>query len=162
MKRKSIVYIVISLVIISSIFVWVHNLSKTSTPDRLIAKLERAVNQQNKELLVECFPKFMRRDISMKVSENKMKEFYNNVIGVKKLKFQIINQSDMDSQSVKKHEEIIEKQYGVYVNLTDYQLIQVKYHENFETPIYEIVKIDGSYYIYCGGYYPSPIEYFFE
>lgn len=60
----------------------------------------------------------------------------------------------------KQVQKIKRKKSIISIKLADYQLIQVKYHEDFETPTYEIIKIGKNYYLYSGGYYPSPISYF--
>ena len=162
MRRKKIIVVIIVLIIMSIIFVVVCSSKKITTPEKLIDKLEKAINQHNKEILIESFPDFMKSDMVERISQDKMEEFYNNVIGDKALDFQIISKNKTDLESAKILEEIIENEYKININITDYQLIQIKYHEDFETPVYEIIKVDGEYYLYSGGDYPSPIVYFYD
>lgn len=57
-----------------------------------------------------------------------MEELYNDVIGDKALDFQIVFRNKTDLESAKTLEEIIENEYEKEINITDYQLIQIKYH----------------------------------
>lgn len=162
MKKKIIIGVGIILIALCVLLVIVFNGKGNTTPQKLVEKIENAINDCDEEQLVECFPEFMRSDMSKMISQEKMKEFYNNVIQEEGgLDFQIVFISDYDLTSAKDKEEEINNQYKVNIKLADYQLIQVKYHEDFETPTYEIIKIGKNYYLYSGGYYPSPISYFF-
>lgn len=162
MKQKKVIIFIVLFVIIGIVCMLFCSRRKTTTPDKLISKLENAINKQDAELLVECFPDFMRDGISAKISQEKFEEFYNNVVADEELKFQIIEKVNMDIETVNSYIEDIKSKYGAEIDVTDYQLIQVKYHEQFETPMYEIIEIGGEYYIYSGRYYPSPIQYFFD
>ncbi len=74
----------------------------------------------------------MKGDMAERTSQDKMEEFYNDVIGDKAFHFQIIFRNKTDLGVTKTLEEIIEKEYEIGINVTDYQLIQIKYHEDFE------------------------------
>lgn len=159
MKKKFVIVIILLAVCILLIIVYKN---ENTTPQKLVDNIEKAINDCDEEKLVECFPEFMRSDMSKMISQEKVEEFYNNVIAEEGgLDFQIVFTSDYDLTSAKAKEEEINNQYNENIKLADYRQIQVKYHEDFETPIYEIIKIGKNYYLYSGGYYPSPISYFF-
>lgn len=162
MKKKVIIVVTIILIVLCVTLIVVFHGKENTTPQKLIEKIENAINDCDEEQLVECFPEFMRSDMSKMILQEKMEEFYNNVIEEEGgLDFQIVFTSDYDLTSAKAKEEEINNQYNENIKLADYQQIQVKYHEDFETPMYEIIKIGKNYYLYSGGYYPSPISYFF-
>lgn len=159
MKKKFVIVIILLAVCILLIIVYKN---ENTTPQKLVDNIEKAINDCDEEKLVECFPEFMRSDMSKMISQEKVEEFYNNVIAEEGgLDFQIVFTSDYDLTSAKAKEEEINNQYNENIKLADYRQIQVKYHEDFEPPIYEIIKIGKNYYLYSGGYYPSPISYFF-
>ena len=158
--NKKYIFILVGICVVSVLGIIVYNSRKTTSPEKLIKKLENAINECDVEKLIECFPDFMRNEVSSLVSQEKMKEFYNNVIRDNNLVFQIIHISEFDLDTIKLQEESINEKYEDGIKLADYQLIQVQYHEDSEMPIYEIIKIGKEYYLYSGGYYPSPISYF--
>lgn len=159
MKKKFVIVIILLAVCILLIIVYKN---ENTTPQKLVDNIEKAINDCDEEKLIECFPEFMRSDMSKMISQEKVEEFYNNVIAEEGgLDFQIVFTSDYDLTSAKAKEEEINNQYNENIKLADYRQIQVKYHEDFEPPIYEIIKIGKNYYLYSGGYYPSPISYFF-
>lgn len=129
MKRKKIIVLIIVLIVMSIIFVVVCFLKKATTPDKLI---EKVINQYNKELFINSFPNFMKSDMAERTSQDKMEEFYKDVIGDKVFHFQTIFRNKSDLGVTKTLEEIIENEYEIGINVTDYQLIQIKYHEDFE------------------------------
>lgn len=162
-KKLAIIGVCIVLILLCIVLVVIFRGRGNPTPQNLVKKIEKAINDCNEEQLVECFPEFMRKDMSNMISKEKMEDFYNSVIQENgDLDFQIVFISNYEITSAKAKEEEINNQYKTNIQLTDYQQIQVEYHEDFETPMYEIIKIGKNYYLYSGGYYPSPISYFFE
>ncbi|MFU2421342.1 MAG: hypothetical protein ACM677_00170 [Bacteroides sp.] len=74
----------------------------------------------------------MKSDMAERTLQDKKEEFYKDAIGDKAFHFQIIFSNKTDLGVTKTLEEIIENEYEIGINVTDYQLIQIKYHEDFE------------------------------
>lgn len=111
MKKKFVIIIILLAVCILLIIVFKNG---NTTPPKLVDNIEKAINDCDEEKLVECFPEFMRSDMSKMISQEKMKEFYNNVIQRESgLDFQIIFISDYDQTSAKDKEEEINNQYKI-------------------------------------------------
>ena len=77
---KKYIFVLVGICVVSVLGFIAYNSGRTTSPEKLIKKLENAINECDVEKLIECFPDFMKDEVSSLVSQDKMEEFYNNVI----------------------------------------------------------------------------------
>lgn len=163
MRKKT--WIMASLVIIVCILITVLTIvltnNKRSISD-LTAQLENAINEKNIEGIIDLYPDYCKDDVTKYFSQEKLNEFYNNVIvkDSKDIKIQIVYVSNFDTSSCKDIMEQISADYQDNVEIEDYQLVQIKYHDDFCKSNLQVIKIDGNYYLYFYGNIGEPLTYF--
>lgn len=128
----------------------------------LISQLEKAINEHDIEKVLELFPNYCRNDFSKQLHQDKIDDFYKNVIvkDNKDISIQILNITKYNQTSCEDIMEQILETYNENITIEDYQLVQIKYHDNFSESNLQVVKIDGSYYLYAGAFFSEPISYF--
>lgn len=131
--------------------------------DGLVAQLEDAINKHSIEGIVELFPDYNKSIFESQLSQSKLDDFYNNVIAnSNKIQIEVVGVSDFDLSEAKEIQDRINQNYEVNIEIQDYQLIVIKYHQDFAESTLEVIKIDGEYYLYIDYYVPTPIQYFIE
>lgn len=139
--------------------VWANN--KRSI-DTLISKLQNAINKRNIQNIIELYPDYCKEDVVKYFSQEKLNEFYNNVISRdnKDITIKILNVSNFDSASCNDIMDQISEDYQENITIEDYQLVQIKYHEDFGESYLQVIKIDNKYYLYFCGNIGEPLSYF--
>lgn len=154
-----------SLVIIVCILITVLTIvltnNKGSISD-LTAQLENAINEKNIEGIMDLYPDYCKDDVTKYFSQEKLNEFYNNGIvkDSKDIKIQIVYVSNFDISSCNDIMEQISEDYQDNVEIEEYQLVQIKYHDDFCESNLQVIKIDGNYYLYFYGNVGEPLTYF--
>lgn len=132
------------------------NRSGYKTTNDLLKELSKAINNPNIDKIEECYPSFVQKSLPT-LSAESIKEFHNKVGDIS---FDIIHENKVDSDEVLKQQKQINSEYNCNIKLEEYDLIICKYHEDFCETTFEMIKIDGRWYLYYGGYIPEPIQYF--
>lgn len=160
MKNKKILIIttILLLVIIVGFVLFIKKSNGFSSSDSLLTNLKSAVNNENSNKIIACYPEFIQSSLPQ-FSENKMVEFHNNVGDIS---FEITNKNKCDSESILSQQNEINEKYNCNIKLEDYQILTCKYHEGFSETSFELIKIDGKWYLYYSGYLPEPLSYFVE
>lgn len=161
MKKKK--YLLISLVIIGCILILtfvISSLNNRGTIDKLMSQLESAINKHNIESIVELYPDYYQNKVNNQLSQTKIDEFYDNVIANNKIQIEIVSVSNLDLSDAKNIQDKINQEYNTNINIQDYQLVTINYHEDFGESTFQVIKIDGEYYLYAESYLPEPIQYF--
>ncbi len=159
-KKYLIVSLIIFCIIISAFVITSSN--KRNSIDKLIAQLETALNQHNVEKIIDLYPEYYEDTITKLVSQNKLDTFYNDIIANNKIEVEILNISNSDLSDTKEIQDRINQEYNTNITVQDYQLVTIKYQENFGESILQVVKINGKYYLYAESYLGEPIQYFVE
>lgn len=161
MKKKK--YLLISLITIVCILIFtviITSVNRRRTIDDLMSQLENAINKHNIKSIVELYPDYYKNTINNQLSQTKIDEFYDNVIANNKIQIEIVNISNLDLSDAKNIQDKINQEYGTNINIQDYQLVTIDYHEDFAESTFQVIKIDGEYYLYAESYLPEPIQYF--
>jgi len=163
MKKKK--WLVGSLVIVVCISITVFAIvliNKKRSINNLISQLENAINKHDIEKIVDLYPDYCKSDVIKYFSQEKLNKFYNNVIIKDKenIKVQILNISNFDMSSCDDIMEQISKDYQKNIIIEDYQLVTLKYHDDFSESNLQVIKIDGNYYLYFYGNIGEPLSYF--
>lgn len=161
MKKKK--YLIISLVIVGCILILAFYLlfvNKRKTINKLMLQLENAINKHSIEKIIELYPDYYQDTISNQLSQSKIDDFYNNVVVANEIQIKIINVSNYDLSEAKNIQDKINQEYNSDIIIEDYQLVTIDYHENFGESAFQVVKINGEYYLYAESYLPEPIQYF--
>lgn len=137
----------------------IHN---RRTIDELISQLENAINKHDIEKIIDLYPDYCRNDAVNYFLQEKLNEFYNNVIvkDDKNINVQILNISNFDKSSCNDITEQIADDYQEKIIIEDYQLVQIKYHDDFGESYLQVIKIDGNYYLYFYGNIGEQLSYF--
>ena len=131
--------------------------------DGLVAQLEDAINKQSIEGIVELFPDYNKSIFESQLSQSKLDDFYNNVIAnSNNIQIEVVSVSEFDLSKAKEIQYRISQNYGQDIEVQDYQLLMIKYHQDFAESVLEVIKIAGEYYLYVDYYIPAPIQYFIE
>lgn len=131
--------------------------------DGLVAQLEDAINKHSIEGIVELFPDYNKSIFESQLSQSKLDDFYNNVIAnSNNIQIEVVSVSEFDLSKAKEIQYRISQNYGQDIEVQDYQLLMIKYHQDFAESVLEVIKIAGEYYLYVDYYIPSPIQYFIE
>lgn len=163
MKKKKWILAAFCLIICVFIFSSCSSSNKNERDiDTLISQLEKAINEHDIEKVLELFPNYCRDDFSEQLHQDKIDDFYKNVIvkDNKDIRIQILNISNYNQTSCEDIMEQILESYNENITIEDYQLVQIKYHDNFSESNLQVVKIDGSYYLYADAFFSEPISYF--
>lgn len=161
-NKKRLVIFAISLGCIFFFAFTIFLSSKRSTVEKLISQLENAINKHDIEKIIDLYPDYCRTDVVKYFSREKLNEFYNNVIAQdnKNIQIQILNVSNFDISSCNDIMEQIAEDYQEGIEVEDYQLVQIKYHDDFSESILHVIKIDSKYYLYFCGNIGEPLSYF--
>ena len=157
-KKMSIIIGIIILLCICAIFFILisKNSSGYKTTDDLLKELSEAINNPNIDEIEKCYPNFMQESLPT-LSDESIDEFHNKVGDIS---FDIIHENNVESDEVLKQQKQINSEYNCNIKLEEYDLVTCKYHEGFGETTFEMIKIDGRWYLYYGGYIPEPIQYF--
>ena len=161
MKKKK--YLLISLVVIGCILILtfvISSLNNRGTIDKLMSQLESAINKHNIESIVELYPDYYQNKVNNQLSQTKIDEFYDNAIANNKIQIEIVSVSNLDLSDAKNIQDKINQEYNTNINIQDYQLVTINYHKDFGESTFQVIKIDGEYYLYAESYLPEPIQYF--
>ena len=152
--------IILGCIFISIFVITICN--KRNSIDKLITQLENAINQHNAEKIVDLYPNYYKDTVEKMISQNKVDSFYNDIIADNNLKIKILNISTLELSEAKEIQDRINQKYGTNVTVQDYQLVTIKYHDNFGESTLQVIKINNEYYLYAEDYLNEPIQYFVE
>lgn len=157
-KKKQIITVIgaISLcicIVICVLIVKINNENKTI--NGLLKNLERAINSSDKNSIIRCYPDFIQNSLPT-LSDKLIKEFHEKVGNIS---FDIIKQNSIE---LKDKENEINLKYNCNIKLQEYDLVTCKYHDEFCEDVFEMIKINGRWYLYYYSHFPEPIQYFVE
>ena len=156
MKKKKIVITIVSIIaIFAVVMIAVFNSGSKST-NSLLNKLAKSVNDADGNKIENCYPEFIRGTLPI-LSNAAIKTFHDRVGNIS---FDVVNQNVCDSSDILKKQNEINKEYGCDIKLEEYNIIVCKYHKDFSETSFEMIKIDGKWYLYYGEYLPEPLSYF--
>lgn len=152
---------VIIVFLLISVFVIVLINNKRSI-NNLISQLENAINKKDIEKIIDLYPDYCKNDVISYFSQEKLNEFYDNVIvkDNKDIEISILNISNFDTSSCNDIMKQISEDYQENILIEDYQLVQIKFHDNFGESNLQVIKIDDEYYLYFYGNIGEPLSYF--
>lgn len=158
-KTSIIIGIIILLCIGAIIFILIlKNSSGYKTTNDLFKELSKAINNSNINKIEECYPSFIQKSLPT-LSTESAREFHNKVGDIS---FDITHENKVDSDELLNKQNQINSEYNCNIKLEEYDLVTCKYHEGFGETTFEMVKINGKWYLYYGGYLPEPMQYFIE
>lgn len=159
-KKMSIIIGIIILLCICAIFFMLilKNSSGYNTTNDLLKELSKAINNSNISIIEKCYPSFIQESLPT-LSTESAKEFHNKVGDIS---FDITHENNINSDEVLKQQKQINSEYNCNIKLQDYALITCKYHDNFGESTFEMIKMDGRWYLYYAGKLPEPLQYFVE
>lgn len=161
MKKKK--CLIISFVIVGCILIlnfFTLQMNKTNTIAKLMSHLENAINNHNIEKIIELYPDYYQDIVKSQLSQSKIDEFYNNVVANNEIQIKIISKSNFDLAESKNIQNKINQKYSLNIKIEDYQLVTINYHKDFGESTFQVIKINGEYYLYAESYFPEPIQYF--
>ena len=158
MKNKKILVIVIVVlfVMITIIVLFIKRSNGFKTVNSLLTNLENTINNEDSDKIIDFYPDFIKSSLP-NFSENKIKEFHNLVGDIS---FEITHQNKCNTEEILSQQDEINSEYNCNIKLEGYQILICKYHEDLGESIYELIKIDGRWYLYYLGYLPEPLNYF--
>lgn len=163
MKNKKRMFITIVIIILLCVcvifFTFVSkNRSGYNTTDDLLKELSKAINNPNIDRIEECYPSFVQKSLPT-LSAESIKEFHNKIGDIS---FDITHENKVDSDELLNKQKQINSEYNCNIKLEEYDLITCKYHDSFGESTFELIKIDGKWYLYYAGNFPEPLQYFVE
>lgn len=161
-KKKWLISFLIAIVCISITVFAIYTMNNKRSINNLMSQLENAINKHDIEKIIDLYPDYCKNDVIKYFSQEKLNEFYNNVIlnDNEKIKVKILNISNFDTSSCDDIIEQITENYQKNIKIEDYQLVVIKYHEAFSESNLQVIKIDGNYYLYFYGNIGEPLSYF--
>ena len=161
MKNKKKMSIIIGIIILLCICVifFTHvskNRNGYNTTDDLLKELSKAINNPNIDRIEECYPSFVQKSLPT-LSAESIKEFHDKVGDIS---FDITHENNVNSDEVLEQQKQINSEYNCNIKLEEYDLITCKYHNSFGESTFEVIKVDGRWYLYYDGYLPEPLQYF--
>lgn len=161
-KKKWLIGSLVAIVCISITVSAICTINNKRSINNLISQLENAINKHDIEKIIDLYPNYCKSDVIKYFSQEKLNEFYNNVIinDSEKMKVKILNISNFDTASCDDIIEQITVDYQENVIIEDYQLVTIKYHEAFSESNLQVIKIDGNYFLYFHGNIGEPLSYF--
>lgn len=161
-KKRWLIGSLITIVCISIIVFVIYTINNKRSISNLMFQLENAINKHDIEKIIDLYPDYCKRDVIKFFSQEKLNEFYNNVIinDNEKIKVQILNISNFDTSSCDDIIEQITEDYQKNIIIDDYQLVTIKYHDAFSESNLQVIKIDEKYYLYFNGNIGEPLSYF--
>ncbi len=163
MKKKNwivVIGVILVCVLITAFSIVLVNNKRTI--DNLISQLESAINKHDIEKIIELYPDYCKADVVKYFSQEKLNEFYNNVIlqDNKDITIKVLYVSNFDNSFYNDIMQQISEDYQENITIQDYQLVQIKYHDNFGESNLQVIKIDNKYYLYFYGNIGEPLSYF--
>ena len=162
MKNKKWIFIIIGIVVLCICFTAGGIIKKNNngykTTDLVLKGLERAVNNTDDNSIIKCYPEFMQKSLPV-LSYDSIKEFHDKVGNIT---FNILKQNELDSDEILSKQNDINAKYNCNIKLEGYALVACKYNDDFGETTFEMIKIDGRWYLYYDAYLPEPIQYFVE
>lgn len=158
-KTSIIIGIIILLCICATIFILnLKNSNGYKTTNDLLKELSEAINNSNINKIEECYPSFIQKSLPT-LSNESAKEFHDKVGDIS---FDIIRENKVDSDELLNKQNQINFEYNCNIKLEEYDLVTCKYHESFGETTFEMVKMNGKWYLYYGSNFPEPLQYFIE
>lgn len=156
-KKTSMIIGTIILLCICVIFCIsiIKNNNQYKTTDDLFKGLTKAVNNVDQRAIIKCFPDFIQKSLPT-LSSKSIEDFHNKVGDIN---FNIIKQNSVNT---KDKENEINSTYNCNIKLEKYDLVVCKYYKDFSETIFEVIKIDGRWYLYYYSHFPDPLQYFVE
>lgn len=161
-KEKILLISIITLVCLLTLIIAINLSNNRNTIDKLVSQLEDAINKHNIEYIIELYPDYYKETVGNQLSQIKIDEFHNNVIADNKIQIDIVKISNLDLSDAKTIQDRINQEYHIDIDIQGYQLVTIKYHENFSETTLQVVKINGEYFLYAESYLGEPIQYFTE
>lgn len=161
MKKKK--CLIVSFVIVGCVLTLIFcalQMNKRNTINKLMSHLEKAINNHNIEKIIELYPDYYQDTVRSQLSQSKIDEFYNNVVVNDDMQIEIISISNFDLSEAKNIQDKINQEYNLSTKIEDYQLVTINYHKDFGESTFQVIKINGEYYLYAESYLPEPIRYF--
>lgn len=163
MKKKK--CLIVSSMVVVCIFIIVFTIAlihNKRTINGLISQLEKAINKHDIEKIIDLYPDYCKDKVLKYFSQEKLNEFYNNVIvkDNENINIQILDITNFDISSCDGITEQIAEDYQENIIIEDYQLVIIKYHDDFSESNLQVIKIDGNYYLYFYGNIGEPLSYF--
>ena len=149
---------IIQIVFILNFILILKNNSGYKTTNDLLKELSKAINNSNISKIEECYPSFMQKSLPT-LSTESAKEFHNKLGDIS---FDITHENKVDSDELLNKQNQINSEYNCNIKLQDYDLITCKYHDDFGESTFEMIKMDGRWYLYYVGKFPEPLQYFVE
>ena len=165
MKKKKWLIVFSALVVCILIIVFtIALINKKRTINDLMSQLENAINKHEIEKIIDLYPDYCKNEALECFSQEKLDDFYNRVIvkDSEKINIQITRIINYDTSSYDDIAEQIARDYQENIIIEDCQLVRIKYHDAFGESTLKVIKIDGNYYLYFGGYLGEPLVYFVE
>lgn len=162
MKKTKLLLGSLIIVVCISITIFAILINNKRSINNLISQLENAINKHDIEKIIDLYPDYCKSDVIKYFSQEKLNEFYNNVIIKDKenIKVQILNISNFDMSSCDEIMNQIVEDYQKNIIIEDYQLVTLKYHDDFSQSNLQVIKINGNYYLYFYGNIGEPLSYF--
>ena len=162
-KKMLTVYLVLFCFVLIAIYS-INKVNSINTVDKLITRLEKAINTGNVKDIINLYPEYYHDTLSEWISQAKVDEF-NSKIG--DIEIQITYNNTYESISTSKAiKENINKEFGIDINIEDYQIILVSVTNDtdtiFEQTQLQVVKIKNKYYLYAEYYQGDLIQCFIE
>lgn len=159
MKKRKILIIIGTTILFCVCAVLFAVISKSrsgyKTNDDLLKGLSKAINNSDSQAIIKCFPDFIQGALPT-LSEDTIKDFHNKIGDIS---FDVVHRNKMKSQD---KEDEINSRYNCNIKLEKYALITCKYNDDFSETTFEMIKIDGRWYLYYYSRFPYPIQYFVE
>lgn len=100
-KKKWLIGSLVAIVCISITVSAICTINNKRSINNLISQLENAINKHDIEKIIDLYPNYCKSDVIKYFSQEKLNEFYNNVIinDSEKMKVKILNISNFDTAS---------------------------------------------------------------
>ena len=162
-KKQEKMSIIIGIIILSCICVIFcifvsKNSSGYKTANDLLKEVSQAINSSNINRIEECYPNFIQKSLPTLLDES-IKEFHNKVGDIS---FNVTHENKADPDELLNKQNQINSEYNCNVKLEGYSLITCAYHDSFSETTFEVIKINGKWYLYYDEYFPAPIQYFMK
>lgn len=124
----------------------------------LLNELARGINNVNENQIIDCYPDFIQKSLP-NISHQSIEKFHNNIGDVS---FKIVHKNKCNSNEVLTIQNEINSKYEENIKLDGCVILICEFHHEFGEGIYELIQINGNWYLYYGGRLPDPLENFVE